>query len=48
MWILGFMALIAACFYVRMIGKGQKMCYEAALEIKHNFALPESVDRKLK
>lgn len=47
-WILGCVALIVACIYVRMIGKGQKRCYEAALEIQRNFTLPEGVDKKLK
>jgi len=47
-WILGFVGLIVACIYAMMVGKGQKRCYEAALEIQRNFTLPEGVDKKLK
>ena len=46
-WSLGFVCLIAACFYVRMIGKGQKKCYEAALQVQRNFTCPNDIKERL-
>jgi hypothetical protein len=47
-WISGFFVLIAGWIYVWMIAKGQKICYEAALEVQRGFQLSEDIARKLK
>jgi hypothetical protein len=48
-WISGLIVLIAGWIYVWMIGKGQKRCYEAALEVQRSFGLPDdsAIARKL-